>query len=103
MGHYMYEPLDHVPDASKWHYALQLNLYSYILERSYGFRVVRREVACFHPDNGNEPYYFEVPVLADITFYLIAMQQKFASHAVEERALAALGDWDMRNSKLPKL
>ena len=51
----MHEPLDYVQDASKWHYALQLNLYAYILENFYGFRVARREVACFHPENGSEP------------------------------------------------
>ena len=102
-GHCMHEPLDHVPDASKWHYALQLNLYAYILEHFYGFRVARREVACFHPDNGNEPYYFEVPALHAITFYLIAAQQKFASDAVEHRALAALRNWEEKTNTLPTL
>ena len=66
-GRYMREPLDHVPDAAMWHYALQLNLYAYLLESYYGFRVARREVACFHPDNGSEPYFFEVPALPAIT------------------------------------
>ena len=47
MGDCMHEPLDHVPDASKWHYALQLNLYAYILEKFYGCRVARR--SCLLP------------------------------------------------------
>ena len=62
-GKFMLPPLDHVPDSSKWHYALPLNLYAYLLERYYGQRVVHLEVACFHPDNGSEPYYYVVPRL----------------------------------------
>ena len=102
-GQCMHEPLDQVPDASKCHYALQLNLYAYILENCYGFRVARREVACFHPDNGEEPYWFEVPALPAITFYLVAAQQKLASDAVEQRALAALRGSEEEIIRLPLL
>ena len=91
LGYRLLPPLSHVPDASKWHYALQLNLYSYLLETFYDKRVVHREVACFHPDNGDAPYYYEVPCMPEITNYFIALQQKLAADRVVCRATAKLG------------
>ena len=73
------------------------------MENFYGFRVARREVACFHPDNGTAPYHLEVPALPAITFYLIAAQQKFAADAVEKRALAMLGERGRENPRFPTL
>merc|ERR1712127_1119999 len=51
MGLYMKPPLDFIPDGGKWHYALQLNCYAYLIEKYYGEHVAMMEVACFHPDN----------------------------------------------------
>jgi ATP-dependent exoDNAse (exonuclease V) beta subunit len=42
--------LKHIYDTNFWHYALQLNLYQYILESKYGLRVVDRVLVCCHPD-----------------------------------------------------
>ena len=35
----MRPPLEHLPDSNYWMYALQLNLYAYILESEYGYEV----------------------------------------------------------------
>lgn len=42
--------LKHIPDTNYWHYALQLNLYQYILETKYGKKVVDRVLVCCHPE-----------------------------------------------------
>lgn len=41
--------LSHVHDTNFWHYALQLNLYQYILENKYGLTVCERALVCCHP------------------------------------------------------
>ena len=50
-GKFMKSPMHHVPDASLWHYRLQLNLYKFILERYYNLRVVGMHIVSFHPDS----------------------------------------------------
>jgi hypothetical protein len=42
--------LKHIPDTNFWHYALQLNLYQYILESKYGYCVIERMLVCCHPE-----------------------------------------------------
>jgi ATP-dependent exoDNAse (exonuclease V) beta subunit len=42
--------LKHIPDTNYWHYALQLNLYQYILETKYKLRVIDRVLICCHPE-----------------------------------------------------
>lgn len=43
-------PLEHLPDAKFWHYALQLNVYRYILETFYGKKIVGMTLVAMHPD-----------------------------------------------------
>ena len=43
-------PLEHLPDANFWHYALQLNIYRYILETFYGKKVVDMVLVAMHPE-----------------------------------------------------
>ena len=40
---------DHKPDCNFQHYSLQLNIYKYLLERSYGVIVVRMTMVILHP------------------------------------------------------
>ena len=43
IGHQkMYAPFNHLPDTNFWHYSLQLSIYEYILEQSYGMEVAGR-------------------------------------------------------------
>ncbi len=43
-------PLGHFPDSNYWTYALQLNMYRYILETEYCLDVSRMMLAVVHPD-----------------------------------------------------
>ena len=55
-------PLDRLPDCNYWIYALQLNLYRYILESEYAFDVSGMYLAVVHPDH-SLPRLVEVPRL----------------------------------------
>ena len=55
-------PLDHLPDTNYWTYALQLNMYRYVLETEYGLDVSRMLLAVVHPDAGS-PALVDVPRL----------------------------------------
>lgn len=45
--------LQHLPDTNYWHYALQLNIYKYILVNEYGINVDGLYLVCLHPNNNN--------------------------------------------------
>lgn len=56
--------ISHLPDTNFWHYALQLNVYKYILENKYGKTVTGLYLVCMHPDNVNKSYNrIEIPFL----------------------------------------
>jgi len=44
-------PLTHVDDTNYWHYTLQLNIYSWILEKYYGMPIAGLYLVIIHPDN----------------------------------------------------
>ena len=55
-------PMEHLPDASGTHYALQLNLYCRVLESHYGLRIGSMWLGVFHPDQ-KESLAAQVPFL----------------------------------------
>jgi hypothetical protein len=55
-------PLEHIDNSPYYHYALQLSLYKFILERNYGIKVDKLRLGIFHPTY-NKPYLLEVPYL----------------------------------------
>jgi len=58
--------IDHLPDTNFWHYALQLNVYKYILESKYNKKVTDLYLVCMHPDNKYKNYQrIKVPVLEE--------------------------------------
>ena len=58
----MKSPLAHLPDCCGIHYRLQLNVYKYMLEKSYDLRVKAMLVVCLHPDNKETgPFVDHVP------------------------------------------
>lgn len=61
-GKHALDPIAHVPDTIYWHYALQLSIYRYILEKNYGIQVSGSKLGIFHPDNGR-PYVVDVPYM----------------------------------------
>jgi ATP-dependent exoDNAse (exonuclease V) beta subunit len=52
--------LEHIPDISFYHYALQQNLYKYILEKNYGIHVSKMHIVIFHPNYDSYKLY-EIP------------------------------------------
>ena len=56
--------ISHLPDTNFWHYAIQLNMYKYILETKYGKRVEDMYLVKIHPDDPFNSYeILEVPFL----------------------------------------
>ena len=55
-------PIENLDDSPYYHYALQLSLYKYILEKNYGITVSKLRLGIFHPSN-NKPYVLEIPYL----------------------------------------
>lgn len=66
--------LEHVMDTNFNHYALQLNLYKFILEKKYNTRVRNMYIVCLHPENKNNDYLMytipsmdkEIPLILNI-------------------------------------
>lgn len=58
-GNHAIRGLESIPDTSYWHYALQQNLYRYILENNYGLKVTAMHLVVLHPDY---PRYYVVKV-----------------------------------------
>ena len=46
-------PVSHLPDTNYWHYSLQLNIYRYILEKNYGYKVSDLALVILHPINSS--------------------------------------------------
>lgn len=55
-------PIDNLDNSPYYHYALQLGLYKYILEKNYGIIVSKLRLGIFHPSY-NKPYVLEMPYL----------------------------------------
>lgn len=41
--------IEHLPDTNYWHYALQLNMYKYMLEEKYNKKITHMYLLCLHP------------------------------------------------------
>ena len=55
----------HLPDSNFWHYALQLNIYKYILEARYEKKVKELYLVRLHPDATEKNYeLIELPILS---------------------------------------
>jgi hypothetical protein len=69
-GKCAFSPISHIPDTIYWHYALQLSIYRYILEKNYGIHVSSGKLGVFHPDNGR-PYVVDVPYMRNEVIALL--------------------------------
>ena len=45
--------IEHLPDTNYWHYALQLNLYKYILQTKYDKKITDLYIIVLHPEGQN--------------------------------------------------
>jgi hypothetical protein len=61
MGFY---PISEIEDLPFWHYALQQNLYRYILNKKYGIEVKRMKLVVLHPSL-DQPVVLDVPNMSD--------------------------------------
>lgn len=79
----MLSPLEHLPDVSYWHYALQLNVYRHILETRYGKTVVGLFLVCVHP---SEETFQEVkvPMLHEETAAVFARRKAALEEAQQD-------------------
>ncbi len=64
-------PMSHLPDCNYWHYALQLNVYRWILQKHYGLVIRELAILVFHPDNKGYKRY-KLPLLDDEVEAMIA-------------------------------
>lgn len=56
--------ISHLPDSNFWHYALQLNMYKYILETKYDKVVKELYLVRLHPDDEEKNYeLIQLPIL----------------------------------------
>lgn len=55
-------PITHINDTTYYHYALQLSLYRYILEKNYGIQISDLRLGIFHPTY-DRPYVISLPYL----------------------------------------
>jgi ATP-dependent exoDNAse (exonuclease V) beta subunit len=69
------ECINHLPDTNFWHYALQLNMYKFILERNYNKTVSKMCLVCLHPNQTNYKL-FEVPELNYEISQLVDIRKK---------------------------
>lgn len=49
-------PVCHLPDSNFWHYALQLNIYKYIIETKYDKKIKELYLVRLHPDADEKNY-----------------------------------------------
>ncbi|MBR5727359.1 MAG: hypothetical protein IKX39_01820 [Muribaculaceae bacterium] len=63
-GKTAFAPIAHIPDTTYWHYALQLSMYRYILEKNYGITVRANRLVVLHPSYST-PHVVEVPYLRE--------------------------------------
>ncbi|CAK0822133.1 unnamed protein product, partial [Prorocentrum cordatum] len=82
-------PLSRLSDCQGNHYRVQLNIYRWMLEHYYGARVAAMYVVCLHPDNGDQPFVDDVPVIPDI-------EELMAIQRTRSRELRAMASEDAR-------
>ncbi|WP_285822768.1 hypothetical protein [Duncaniella freteri] len=73
-------PVNHLPDTSYWHYALQVSIYRFILEEKYGISVSKMRLGVFHPSY-HTPWIVELP-------YLHNEVRSILSHKLSHSAIA---------------
>jgi hypothetical protein len=77
------EPMSHLDDCNFFHYAIQLNIYRYILETEYGLEVDGMYLGVFHPSE-TRPMAVIIPRLEKEVELLVAHEQA-AGRAGEPR------------------
>ncbi len=66
-------PLDYLDDTPYYHYALQLSIYKFILEKNYGIPISHLFLGIFHPDY-SRPYMLAMPYLEKEIHKVLTLQ-----------------------------
>lgn len=75
--------ISHLPDTNFWHYAIQLNMYKYILEMKYGKIIDGMYLIKIHPDDSFCSYeVLEVPFLEEEIKDLVDVRMKEINKAI---------------------
>ncbi len=70
-GKHALPPIDHLPDTTFHHYALQVSIYRYILAEKYGIETCAGHLGVFHPDY-SQPWVVDLPYLRQEVISLLS-------------------------------
>lgn len=70
-----FAPLSHIQDTPYYHYALQLSIYKFILERKYGIKVSGLNLGVFHPAH-HCPWSIAMPYLETEAVWVLSAHKK---------------------------
>jgi hypothetical protein len=79
--------IEHLPDTNYWHYALQLNVYKYILQSKYGKTITDLYLIVLHPEAQN----YQRVKLPDLQSEVAELFQERLDHFAAAAAAAAEG------------
>ena len=74
--------IEHLPDTNYWHYALQLNIYKYILQSKYGKRITDLYLIILHPEAQNYQRIKLPDLQTEVSALFEERIQQFAAAAV---------------------
>ena len=84
--------IQHIHDSNYWHYALQLNVYKALLERTYGFCITELAIVVMHPDNETSSYekYIIPDLQKEVSDLFELRSEEVNSIEVEEKYLKGI-------------
>jgi hypothetical protein len=77
--------IEHLPDTNYWHYALQLNIYKYILQYKYGKTVTDLYLIVLHPESQG----YKRIKLPDLQAEVSELFEERIRHFIDEKAATA--------------
>ena len=107
-GKFMRSPLDEVPDCQGEHYRLQLNIYSWILQKYYDIKVQAMHVVCVHPAYLPDGWVDIAPDMKQVVEKLMESRRKSLSRAIGaaqevEQHLPPTQPFDVKLSATPRV
>ena len=81
------EPLSHIQNSNYWHYALQLNIYKYILEKHYNINIETMHIVVFHHNFNNYMDYTLPDLSSDVETLVESRKRIFLQIQQEQSGL----------------
>lgn len=82
-----YQPLTHIQNSNYWHYALQLSIYKYILEKHYNINIETMHIVVFHPNFENYMDYHLPDLSCDVETLVESRKRIFLQMQQEQSGL----------------